>query len=64
MCKLVTGLLTKKCKLFSGRDKAVSRHFCPDKEKQRELFELILGNLRMGFSNKIQVFESLALRCF
>lgn len=22
MCKLVTGLLTKKCKLFSGRDKA------------------------------------------
>ena len=21
MCKLVTGLLTKKCKLFSGRDK-------------------------------------------
>ena len=38
-------------------DEAISRHLCNDKEKRKELFELILGNERVSFSNKIQVFQ-------
>lgn len=38
-------------------DEFISRHFCETREKQKEIFELILANERMGFSNKIQVFE-------
>lgn len=38
-------------------DEFISRHFCVAREKQKELFELILANERMGFGNKIQVFE-------
>lgn len=38
-------------------DEFISRYFCETREKQKEIFELILGNERMGFSNKIQVFQ-------
>lgn len=38
-------------------DEFISRHLCETTEKQKEIFELILANERMGFSNKIQVFE-------
>jgi len=38
-------------------DEIIAQHLCETREKQVEIFELILGNERMGFSNKIQVFE-------
>ncbi len=38
-------------------DEFISRHFCETREKQKEIFELILANERMGLGNKIQVFE-------
>jgi hypothetical protein len=40
-------------------DEALTRHFCVDEEKKKELFELIIASERMTFSNKIQVFEYL-----
>lgn len=38
-------------------DEFISRHLCETGEKQKEIFELILANEKMGFSNKIQVLE-------
>ena len=38
-------------------DEAVSRHFCADLEKKKELIELMLSNERIGFYNKVQIFE-------
>lgn len=38
-------------------DEVLSRHFCDNKEKRKELFELILGTERIGLGNKILVFQ-------
>jgi hypothetical protein len=38
-------------------DEAVSRHFCTDLERKKELMELMLSNERIGFYNKVQIFE-------
>jgi hypothetical protein len=38
-------------------DEAIARHLCVDNDRQTELMELILCNERIGFSNKVQVFE-------
>jgi hypothetical protein len=38
-------------------DEAISRHFCEDLQRKKELMELILSNERIGFYNKVQVFE-------
>ncbi len=40
-------------------DSVIASHFCPEIDKQKEFYELIIANERMSFSNKIQVFEYL-----
>lgn len=38
-------------------DEAISRHLCAEEDKKTELMELILCNEKIGFYNKILVFE-------
>jgi hypothetical protein len=38
-------------------DEFLGRHFCPDKIKRSELFELILGNERISFESKRQILK-------
>ena len=49
------------CLLHNSRliDTYISFHFCSDKDRQKEFYELIIANERMTFSSKIQVFEYL-----
>jgi len=38
-------------------DEALSRHFCSDPKKRLEIMQVVFGTDRLGFSNKVSMFQ-------